>query len=256
MIFQHNQSQTKNLEIISLAVGVTLGAIAAVILIGLILLAGLELKATPYLTNLPSYLPANWQTAMAHQAQIMGFPLQGETSAYWYMSRVSALLGYLFLWGSMFWGLLLSTKIIKSSLSPVLTFGMHQFLSLLGLGFAFFHAVILLGDRYIAFNLSDILIPFNASYEPIWAGIGTISLYLYAVITLSFYLRKHIGQKMWRTLHYLTFITYLMVVAHGLLVGTDSSLNVMRLMYLASAAGILFLSYYRILSGNPPRRKR
>ena len=244
MVINRNQSQS-TLEILSLTTGMMLGGLAAVLVIGFLI--GYSLQAGGANLHLANLLPAGWQAALVAQARAMGFPLQGETPAYWYMSRASALLGYLLLWASTVWGLLLSTKIAKSVLSPVLTFSVHEFLSLLGLGFAAFHAFILLGDRYIAFTLRDILLPFSAGFEPLWVGVGTLSLYLYALITFSFYIRKKIGQQTWRTLHYLTFGLYGMVVAHSLLLGTDSGSTAMQGMYLASAASVLFLVYYRIL---------
>ncbi|MFQ5575771.1 MAG: hypothetical protein ACE5G8_02150 [Anaerolineae bacterium] len=258
MVSEHNQTQTLSLEVLSLTVGVMLGGAAAIILMGLLMLATLQPGVNAAAIHWPHLLPANWQTGLVTQIKAMGFPLQGETSAYWYMSRASALLAYLLIWASTLWGLLLSTKIVKSKLPAPLAFSMHEFLSLLGLGFAAFHAFILLGDRYIGFSLSQILLPFSASFEPGWVGVGTISLYLYGLIILSFYLKKRIGQKAWRSLHYLTFAAYVMTIAHSLPIGTDSGLTAMRLMYLASAGSVLFLVYYRILdsASRPARKKR
>lgn len=239
MLTEQNQSRTAVLDSAGLLVGITLG-INATILIGVI-----ALVSTGTRVSLPATL--QWQEPLLRQARLMGLPLQGETSAYWYMSRISALLAYLFIWGATVWGLLLSTKIAKPVLSPLSAFGIHEFLSFLGLGFAAFHALILLGDRYIQFNLGDILIPFAASYKPIQVGVGIISLYLYALIIFSFYIKRKISHKVWRSIHYLTFLTYLMILAHGLLAGSDSTLMFTKIMYTASAAAILFLLYYRIL---------
>ena len=108
--------------------------------------------------------------------------------------------------------------------------------------------MILLGDQYINFNLGHILAPFSAPFEPLWTGVGTISLYLYLVIVVSFYIRKRIGHNLWRALHYLTFALYAMTFAHGLAIGSESGLALSQLMYLGSAASVLFLVFYRILS--------
>ncbi len=248
----HNQV----LEVLSLTLGVILGSVAAIIMIVLILAANIKIGVLPLVNTLHTILPVSWYANLLHLMQAMGFPLQGETPAYWYMSRASALLGYFFIWASTLWGLLLSTKIVKSMFSSALIFSVHEFLSLLGLGFATFHAFILMGDRYINFTLGDILFPFTASFKPTLVGIGTISLYLYTLIIISYFFRKRIGRKVWRTLHYFTFFTYIFVAIHGVLTGTDSSFTLMRVVYLVSAASILFLVYYRLLTAVTPKPTR
>jgi len=126
--------------------------------------------------------------------------------------------------------------------------GLHEFLSLTALAFAGFHALVLLGDRYIGFNLADIIYPFAASYRPGWVGLGQLGFYLSTAMILSFYTRKSIGPKTWRAMHYLTFLAYGMVVVHGLTSGTDSSALPVQAMYLGTGAVIVFLIYYRLFT--------
>jgi DMSO/TMAO reductase YedYZ heme-binding membrane subunit len=67
-------------------------------------------------------------------------------------------------------------------------------------------------------------------------------------MTTSFYVRKQIGQKVWRKLHYFTFLAFGLVLVHGLMAGTDTPLPIIRLMYLGTGAGVLFLTYYRLFT--------
>ena len=43
-----------------------------------------------------------------------------------------------------------------------------------------------------------------------------------AIVVGSFYVRRQIGQRAWRTLHYVTFLAFLGATAHGVMAGTDS----------------------------------
>ena len=52
---------------------------------------------------------------------------------------------------------------------------------------------------------------------------GQVGFYLMAVVVGSFYLRRHIGQRAWRTLHYLTFLAFVGATVHGIAAGTDSA---------------------------------
>ena len=157
-------------------------------------------------------------------------------------------MGYLLLWLSVMWGLMLSTKISQSLFPAALAYGLHEFLSLMTLAFVAVHTLALLADTYVDFKIFHLILPFTAPYEPVWTGIGVIALYLAAIMTGSFYLRKWIGQKTWRLLHYLTFATYLLALGHGFMAGTDSVLLVLKFMYGATGLAVLFLIYYRLLT--------
>ena len=77
--------------------------------------------------------------------------LTGEApKAYWYLSRGSALVSFVMLWLSMGLGLIISNKLARLWPGGPVAFDVHQYTSLLGLAFALFHALILMGDAYIA----------------------------------------------------------------------------------------------------------
>ena len=86
-------------------------------------------------------------------------------------------------------------------------------------------------------------------------GLGQIGLYLLVIVTFSFYVRKHIGTKTWRALHYVSFILYLLVTAHGLLAGTDTSAPWALAFYAVTGLITYALTVYRILVAVQSKRK-
>jgi len=180
----------------------------------------------------------------------MALTLDGpEGSAFWFLSRSSAFVAYLLLWGSMMLGLAITNKMARLWPGAPATFAIHEYVSLLGLAFAAFHALILLGDHYINFTVAQILMPFSTiNYRPTWTGIGQLAFYLWLIVALSFYMRARIGQKTWRSIHYLSFVLYLMGLAHGLLAGTDTAANWAHWYYWISAGSLLFLLVHRIVN--------
>jgi predicted ferric reductase len=119
---------------------------------------------------------------------------------------------------------------------------------LLGIAFAVFHALILLGDHYINYSLSQVLVPFaSANYRPAWVGVGQVGLYVWIVVTFSFYVRKQIGHKTWRWIHFASYGAFLMALLHGVTSGTDSGLLWAQLMYWFAGGSLLFLLAYRVL---------
>lgn len=172
-----------------------------------------------------------------------------DPKVFWYLSRATAFVSLTILWLSMALGLGLTNKMARLWPGAPASFAIHEYVSLLGLAFAVFHALILLGDHYINFTIVQILIPFSTqSYRPIWTGIGQLALYLWLIVVLSFYVRSSIGQKTWRTIHYLSFALYLMGLAHGLFSGTDSTAAWAHWYYWISAGSLLFLLVYRIVN--------
>jgi predicted ferric reductase len=180
----------------------------------------------------------------------MASSLIGESpKVYWYLSRATAFVSLTILWISMALGLGISNKMARLWPGAPAAFAIHEYVSLLGLAFALFHALVLLGDRYIHFTLAQLFIPFaTVDYRPTWVGIGQIGFYVWLIVALSFYMRSRIGQKTWRVLHYLSFAMYIMGLVHGLFGGTDSTTPWAGWYYWISGGSLLFLLIYRIVN--------
>ncbi len=187
---------------------------------------------------LPSWLPN------------MAFSLSGNApKAYWYLARATSFVALSLLWVSMALGLTITNKMARLWPGAPAAFAIHEYTSLLGLAFAIFHALVILGDHYINFTLAQILMPFaTVGYRPLWVGLGQVGLYVWAIVTASFYVRQGIGQKTWRLVHYLSFAMYMLGLFHGLYSGTDSGLDWVQKYYWYSGGVLLFLFVYRILA--------
>ena len=119
-----------------------------------------------------------------------------DNKAFWYLSRALAIISYLFIWISVVWGLLMTTKLSRIWPGHAATADLHKFISILGLSLATLHGLILMGDKYMNMSLAQVFIPFSVqSYRPGWVGLGQVSLYFLALIVVSFYFRQVIGQK-------------------------------------------------------------
>ena len=141
-----------------------------------------------------------------------------DPKVFWYLSRATAFVSLSILWLSMALGLGMTNKMARLWPGAPAAFAIHEYVSLLGLAFALFHALILLGDHYINFTVAQIFMPFSTlNYRPTWTGIGQLAFYLWLIVALSFYVRSSIGQKTWRMIHYLSFGLYVMGLTHGLL---------------------------------------
>lgn len=185
----------------------------------------------------------NWLPNLA--ASLVG----SQPKAFWYLSRATAFVAMALLWASMMLGVGITNKMARLWPGAPAAFALHEYVSLLGLAFALFHGLILLGDQYTKFSLAQLLTPFaTGSYRPFWVGLGQLGFYVWAIVTASFYVRKRIGQQTWRVLHYASFLAYAGALLHGLASGTDSGLGWVQVFYLCTSSSFIFLFIYRVIT--------
>lgn len=165
----------------------------------------------------------------------------------WYGVRATGFLAYFAIAGSMIYGLLLSTRLLDAIAHRPVSLALHKDLALVGLALSALHGVMLLGDHSFAFTLTAIVVPFASPYAPVAVALGQFGFYLVAVIAGSFYLRRQIGQRAWRLIHYLTFLGFVSVTAHGVVAGSDSPAPQAMWAYLVPVAAIVFLLAYRVV---------
>ncbi len=195
----------------------------------------------------------HWPTASTAVSNVLvqighwlGAAPAADSRVYWYMARSAGIVAYLLLWGSVAAGIAISNRLLNGLVKPAAVFEVHKTLSILALIVGMFHGFILLGDTYMNFSVLDLLIPFRSPYQPFWVGLGILGLYLTAILVGSFYVKKHIGQRAWRLLHYTSFGVWIMTSLHGIAAGTDTQSVLMKMLYAVAIVSVGYLLTYRI----------
>jgi predicted ferric reductase len=177
-----------------------------------------------------------------------------QPKVFWYLSRGSAVAAYWILWLAMCMGVIITNKMAQIWPGIPPAYEIHQYTSLLGMGFGLFHALILTGDKYINYTVLQVFIPFaSQDYRPVWVGIGQIAFYIWALVNISFYVRKRIGKKAWRLIHFASYASFLAAMVHGLFSGTDTPAIWIQYLYWFSGASLLLLTVYRVIIARQPR---
>jgi hypothetical protein len=165
---------------------------------------------------------------------------------YWYFSRAAGFTAYLLLFASVALGIANGTRFADRFFRRNSIFDMHRFTALLSLFFAAFHVFILLGDGYFNIGLSHLLVPFTSPYRPWQVAVGIFSFYTMMLIVGSFYVRKYIGYRTWRIVHFATFALFGGVTLHGIMSGTDTNEPWAKGVYLICGAVVMLLIFYRV----------
>lgn len=176
---------------------------------------------------------------------VFSFSLAQDELLSWHLVRSSGIVAYVLLLASTIWGLFMSSQLIKDWSPGPVSMLMHSTISWLSLLVGLIHGLLLLFDNYFTYTLGDIFIPFTGPYRPEVVGLGTLAFWFIVIISLSFPVKKTIGHKVWKRLHYLSYAAFGMVSLHGLFAGTDSELLGFRLlMGLGIVMVVLLLSLH------------
>ncbi len=141
--------------------------------------------------------------------------------AAWLLSRATGIVAYLALALDVVVGLAVSTRTGDRWVKRAHAIDLHGWLSPLALALVAGHALVLLADRYVRFDVIDVAVPFAASWHPFAVGLGVVAAYLALVVHASFAFRKRIGAQTWRRLHYLSFVAFAAGGIHAVLAGSD-----------------------------------
>ncbi|HEY8318811.1 MAG TPA: ferric reductase-like transmembrane domain-containing protein [Amnibacterium sp.] len=98
----------------------------------------------------------------------------------------------------------------------------HRNVALLSVVFLAVHVLSLLGDPYAQLRLVDLVVPFAGAQSPFWLGLGTLALDLMLAVTITALLRRWIGQRVFRAVHWATYPLWSIALAHGLGQGSDA----------------------------------
>lgn len=172
----------------------------------------------------------------------------------WYASRAAGISAYLFLWLSLAGGLLMSSAWFDGLVNRARLLAAHQAFAIAGLALGLVHALVLIPDGWTDFGPADLFIPFASYYERADAALGTIALYLFAIVTFSFWFRGAIGPATWRWVHRASFVAYLAALWHGIRIGTDTGALPVAVLYLLTSSLLIGALTVRLVYVRPRRQ--
>jgi sulfoxide reductase heme-binding subunit YedZ len=114
------------------------------------------------------------------------------------------------------------------------------------------HGATLLLDRTLQMPLAGLFVPGASPYRAPAVAAGVVAAELMALIYLSFLLRRRIGARNWRRLHWATYLVFLLATVHGFASGTDSTQAWAHDLYLGAVGAVAFATAWRAL-GRPTR---
>jgi sulfoxide reductase heme-binding subunit YedZ len=174
--------------------------------------------------------------------------------ALWYATRGTGAAALLLLTGSVVLGVVHADRRQPPGGGRLLVESAHRTISLLVLAVLAVHVTTSVLDSFAPIRLLDAVVPFGSAYRPLWVGLGAIALDLLLALTITSLLRRRLGFRAWRAVHWLAYACWPVAVAHGLGSGSDTRATWMLALTLSCVAAVLVAAGTRLASTGPGHR--
>ena len=140
----------------------------------------------------------------------------------WFATRGAGAVSLLMLTGSVVLGLVTVTRFQHAEWPRFLNYEMHPRVSLLSVIFLSIHVLAAVFDPFTKLGFAAALVPLASSYRPVPVALGVVSLYLFAALVATSLLRRHIGQRTWRAIHWAAYAMWPTALLHSITSGSDA----------------------------------
>ncbi len=140
----------------------------------------------------------------------------------WYFGRATGLVALVLLTAVLVLGILGPLRVASSGWPRFAIRTVHRDVSLLTLLVIAIHVVMLSLDGYVQIPLTAGILPWGSSYMPFWVGIGALSFDLLIAIAVTSLIRRRLGYRTWRFVHWFAYASWPLAVVHGIVTGSDS----------------------------------
>jgi predicted ferric reductase len=178
------------------------------------------------------------------------------TSADWYLMRASGFVALILMTATIGLGVSNLGRLAKGQWTRTVAALVHRNVSLLAVVFLVIHIITAISDKYVKVPALSILIPGLSRYDPLWVGLGALSLDLTLAVVVTSLLRARLRQRTWRLVHWLAYLSWPSAMLHaigsGSGTGADTGAGWSTLIYLACGAAFGSAVAARLwLSGRP-----
>ncbi len=165
-------------------------------------------------TNVP-----NAQRRTAHWG--WGMILAASGIALWHTGRATGIFSVMLFSLVIVLGVFVNQKGGLTALPRLGISRLHRNISLLAVAFVAVHVLTVVVDPSVTVSVAAVFVPFVSAYQPLWIGLGAISIDLFAAVIITTLVRQRIGQRTWLAIHWLAYAAWPVALVHGLGVATD-----------------------------------
>ncbi|MFF7443042.1 ferric reductase-like transmembrane domain-containing protein [Streptomyces sp. NPDC008122] len=174
-------------------------------------------------------------------------------SPLWYASRAGGTLALVLLTATVVLGIASGGRTSPRRIGRFEVGLLHRNLSLLTLVFLTMHVATAVLDPFVHLNWTVSVVPFGASYRPLWLGLGTAALDLLLAVLVTSALRHRLGVRRWKAVHWLAYAAWPVTLFHSVGTGTDTRLPLQLWLYAACLTSVVGAVWWRLAKAGPGR---
>ncbi len=171
------------------------------------------------------------------------------STAFWYLTRSTGLVALLVLSSTVVLGIIASVGWTTERWPRFLSQSVHRNLSLFCVTLVVVHVVTTVADGYVPIGFADAVIPFRSPYRPIWVGLGAVGFDIVLAVGITSGLRRYIGARAWRSVHWLAYACWPIALVHGLGSGSDTRLPGTLVVYVLCVIAVVAAAGWRLVTG-------
>jgi sulfoxide reductase heme-binding subunit YedZ len=174
--------------------------------------------------------------------------------ALWYLTRGTGVVALLLLSASVVLGVVHAGRRRAPGGGRLLVESVHRTVSLLVVALLAVHVLTSVLDSFAPIRLADAVVPFVSAYRALWVGFGALAFDLLLAVALTSVLRRRLGYRGWRAVHWLAYLCWPIAVAHGLGSGSDARAPWMLAIALGCVAAVVIAAATRLSDSGPGHR--
>lgn len=191
-------------------------------------------------------LPVGVATAVVASVWPHGDASATSDPTLWFITRGAASAAYVVLTVVTALGLAIGTRAFDSVMQRWRVLDLHQVLTLALVGLILLHLGTLAFDPYLPFGIVHLIWPVGELYNPLPVALGVIALYTLVLVVVSSWVRPQLPYRVWRAIHYLSFVAFIVLTLHGILTGTDTLTVPLLATYVTSILLVSALTILRV----------
>ena len=141
--------------------------------------------------------------------------------ALWYLGRSSGLVSFVLLTVVLVLGVVTRSGRPLPGLPRFAVTAVHRSASLLAVCLLVVHVVTLSLDPQAQLRWLDAVLPFGGRFRPMWVGLGALASDLVLALVATSLLRRRLGRRGWRAVHWTAYAAWPFALAHTLGTGSD-----------------------------------
>jgi methionine sulfoxide reductase heme-binding subunit len=145
------------------------------------------------------------------------------TSATWLLTRASGAVSLLLLTATFALGIVDVARWRSRAWPRFAVDALHRNLALLAVAFVGVHVFTTLIDGFVSIGVVAAFVPFSNGYKTLFLGLGALAFDLLLALLVTSALRRRIGPRVWRAVHWAAYACLPVALIHALGTGSDAS---------------------------------